>query len=81
VANDHVEAEGTQSDEIGGCMNTRRSILRSLPTLAVVLATSLGMDGQKKDKTMEGFRGLVGGVPFENQTSGLTYGVQVEHWW
>ena len=28
-----------------------------------------------------GFRGLVGGVPFENETSGLTYGVQVEHWW
>jgi maltoporin len=28
-----------------------------------------------------GFRGLVGGVPFENQTAGLTYGVQAEHWW
>jgi maltoporin len=28
-----------------------------------------------------GFRGLVGGVPFENATKGLTYGVQVEHWW
>jgi maltoporin len=28
-----------------------------------------------------GFRGLVGGVPFENETTGLTYGVQVEHWW
>ena len=28
-----------------------------------------------------GFRGLVGGIPFENQTNGLTYGVQVEHWW
>ena len=28
-----------------------------------------------------GFRGLVGGVPFENQTTGLTYGVQAEHWW
>ena len=27
------------------------------------------------------FRGLVGGIPFENQTNGLTYGVQVEHWW
>ena len=27
------------------------------------------------------FRGLVGGTPFENQTSGLSYGVQVEHWW
>ena len=28
-----------------------------------------------------GFRGLVGGVPFENAAKGLTYGVQVEHWW
>ena len=28
-----------------------------------------------------GFRGLVGGIPFEHQTNGLTYGVQVEHWW
>jgi maltoporin len=28
-----------------------------------------------------GFRGLVGGVPFENRTNGLTYGVQAEHWW
>jgi maltoporin len=28
-----------------------------------------------------GFRGLVGGVPFENQTTGFTYGVQAEHWW
>jgi maltoporin len=28
-----------------------------------------------------GFRGLVGGVPFKNRTSGLTYGVQAEHWW
>jgi maltoporin len=28
-----------------------------------------------------GFRGLVGGVPFENQTAGLTYGVQTEHLW
>jgi maltoporin len=28
-----------------------------------------------------GFRGLVGGVPFENQTAGLTYGVQAEQWW
>ena len=28
-----------------------------------------------------GFRGLVGGVPFENRTNGLTYGVQMEHWW
>jgi maltoporin len=27
------------------------------------------------------FRGLVGGIPFENQIDGLTYGVQVEHWW
>jgi maltoporin len=28
-----------------------------------------------------GFRGLVGGVPFENETTGLTYGAQVEQWW
>jgi maltoporin len=28
-----------------------------------------------------GFRGFVGGVPFENRTSGLTFGVQAEHWW
>jgi maltoporin len=28
-----------------------------------------------------GFRGLVGGVPFKNRTNGLTYGVQAEHWW
>jgi maltoporin len=28
-----------------------------------------------------GFRGLVGGVPFQNRTDGLTYGVQAEHWW
>src|SRR6266702_407218 len=28
-----------------------------------------------------GFRGLVGGVPFEDRTSGLTYGVQAETWW
>jgi maltoporin len=27
------------------------------------------------------FKGLVGEVPFQNQTKGLTYGVQVEHWW
>lgn len=27
------------------------------------------------------FRELVGGAPFENQTKGLTYGVQAEHWW
>jgi len=28
-----------------------------------------------------GFRSLVGGVPFKNRTNGLTYGVQAEHWW
>ena len=28
-----------------------------------------------------GFRGFVGGVPFENRTNGLTYGVQIENWW
>ena len=27
------------------------------------------------------FRGYVGGVPFQNRTSGLTYGVQAETWW
>ena len=27
------------------------------------------------------FRGLVGGLPFENRTNGLTYGLQAEHWW
>lgn len=28
-----------------------------------------------------GFRGLVGGIPFEDRTSGVTYGVQAETWW
>jgi maltoporin len=28
----------------------------------------------------DGFRGLVGGVPFMNRTNGLTYGVQAETW-
>jgi maltoporin len=28
-----------------------------------------------------GFRGLVGGAPFEDRTSGLTYGLQAETWW
>jgi len=28
-----------------------------------------------------GLRGLVGGVPFNTRTDGLTYGVQVETWW
>jgi maltoporin len=28
-----------------------------------------------------GFRGLVGGIPYEDRTSGLTYGVQTETWW
>ena len=28
-----------------------------------------------------GFRGFVGGVPFQNRTNGMTYGVQAEHWW
>jgi maltoporin len=28
-----------------------------------------------------GFRGLVGGVPFEDRASGLTYGLQAETWW
>ena len=29
----------------------------------------------------DGLRGFVGGVPFENRTSGLTYGVQAKTWW
>jgi maltoporin len=29
----------------------------------------------------DAFRGYVGGVPFENRTNGLTYGVQAETWW
>jgi maltoporin len=28
-----------------------------------------------------GFRGLVGGIPYRDRTSGLTYGVQAEAWW
>ncbi len=28
-----------------------------------------------------GFRGLIGGLPFEDRTSGLSYGVQAETWW
>jgi maltoporin len=28
-----------------------------------------------------GYRGLVGGIPFEDRTSGITYGVQAETWW
>ena len=28
-----------------------------------------------------GLRGFVGGVPFHDQTSGLTFGVQTETWW
>jgi maltoporin len=29
----------------------------------------------------DGFRGFVGGTPYRNKTSGLTYGVQTEVWW
>lgn len=29
----------------------------------------------------DGLRGFVGGIPFENRTNGLTYGVQAETWW
>ena len=29
----------------------------------------------------DGLRGFVGGVPYANKTSGITYGVQVETWW
>jgi maltoporin len=28
-----------------------------------------------------GFRGLVGGVPYQNKTAGISYGVQAETWW
>jgi hypothetical protein len=30
---------------------------------------------------MTSFRGFVGGAPYANKTSGLTYGVQAETWW
>ena len=29
----------------------------------------------------DGFRGFVGGTPYRNKTSGITYGVQTEVWW
>ena len=29
----------------------------------------------------DGLRGYVGGVPYQNRTNGLTYGVQAETWW
>jgi maltoporin len=29
----------------------------------------------------DGLKGFVGGVPYHNDTSGLTYGVQAETWW
>jgi maltoporin len=29
----------------------------------------------------DGLRGSVGGIPFQNRTSGFTYGVQAETWW
>jgi maltoporin len=29
----------------------------------------------------DGLRGFVGGVPYQNRTNGLTYGVQAETWW
>ncbi len=29
----------------------------------------------------DGLRGFVGGTPYQYRTSGLTYGVQAEHWW
>src|SRR6266436_4241318 len=28
-----------------------------------------------------GYRGFVGGIPFQDRTSGLSYGVQAETWW
>ena len=29
----------------------------------------------------DGFRGFVGGIPFQNRTDGFTYGIQAETWW
>jgi maltoporin len=29
----------------------------------------------------DGFKGFVGGAPFQNKTNGFTYGVQAETWW
>jgi len=29
----------------------------------------------------DGLRGFVGGIPFQNRTNGLTFGVQAETWW
>ncbi len=29
----------------------------------------------------DGFKGQVGGLPYQNSTSGLSYGLQVEAWW
>jgi maltoporin len=29
----------------------------------------------------DGLRGFVGGIPYQNKTNGLTYGVQAETWW
>lgn len=29
----------------------------------------------------DGFKGLVGGTPYINETDGLSYGIQVEAWW
>ncbi len=29
----------------------------------------------------DGLRGFIGGIPFQNRTNGLTYGVQAETWW
>jgi hypothetical protein len=41
------------TDEIGGGINTMKSIVRIVATLAIVLATTLGMNAQRKDKAME----------------------------
>jgi maltoporin len=29
----------------------------------------------------DGYRGLVGGIPYQNKTRGISYGVQAETWW
>ena len=39
--------------EIGGCMNATKSSLRVLMILVVVLATTLSVDAQRKEKAME----------------------------
>ena len=53
AANEVTNEEGVEADEIGGHLNTTKSIIQTLATQAVVLATSFGMNAQTKDKAME----------------------------